>query len=327
MRYLNKNKEAIHPDPVFIQKELLDSENRFSCEICFQYNDSYTVNLYSYVNNIFTKEGGTHVSGFRSALTRTINRYARQNNQIKENQKTLSGDDLLEGLTAIIHVKIGKDPQFEGQTKAKLGNREVAGQVETIVSEKLSTYLEENPSSARAIVQKALLAAQAREAARKQRELVRRKGLLSGGGLPGKLADCSSRNAEETELYLVEGDSAGGSAKAGRDRRFQAILPLRGKIINVEKARLDRVLGAHRNPDHHHGAGHGNRNGVQHRATALPPHHHHDRCRRGWISHTNAAAHVFLPTVPGTDREGPPLRGPATALQDQEEKERALHPE
>jgi DNA gyrase subunit B len=242
VEFLNKNKEPIHKDVIYIQKKLLEAENRFACEISFQYNDSYTTNLYSYVNNIFTKEGGTHVSGFRSALTRSVNRYAKQNGLIKENQKALSGDDLLEGLTAIIHVNL-KDPQFEGQTKAKLGNREVAGQVETVVGDQLPTYLEENPTSAKAIVQKALLAAQAREAARKQRELVRRKGLLGSGGLPGKLADCSSRNADETELYLVEGDSAGGSAKAGRDRRFQAILPLKGKIINVEKARLDKVLG------------------------------------------------------------------------------------
>ncbi|MBN2492615.1 MAG: DNA topoisomerase (ATP-hydrolyzing) subunit B, partial [Planctomycetes bacterium] len=241
--YLNKNKEALHEDIIYIAKDLPESENRFACEICFQYNDSYTTNLYSYVNNIFTREGGTHTTGFRSALTRTINRYARQNNLIKEGQKALSGEDLLEGLTAIIHVKIGTDPQFEGQTKAKLGNRDVAGQVETVVSDKLSAYLEEHPATARAIAQKALLAAQAREAARKQRELVRRKGLLTSGGLPGKLADCSSRDPERTELYLVEGDSAGGSAKAGRDRRFQAILPLKGKILNVEKARLDKVLG------------------------------------------------------------------------------------
>jgi len=242
VEYLNKNKEPIHKDVIYIQKKLPESENRFACEICLQYNDSYTTNLYSYVNNIFTKEGGTHISGFRSALTRTVNRYAKQNGLIKENQKALSGDDLLEGLTAIIHVNL-KDPQFEGQTKAKLGNREIAGQVETVVGDQLPSYMEENPASAKAIIQKALLAAQAREAARKQRELVRRKGLLGSGGLPGKLADCSSRNADETELYLVEGDSAGGSAKAGRDRRFQAILPLKGKIINVEKARLDKVLG------------------------------------------------------------------------------------
>ncbi len=241
--YLNKNKDAIHEEVVYIEKELPDSENRLSVEIGFQYNDSFTPTVLSYVNNIHTKEGGTHVTGFRSGLTGTINKYGKSNNLIKDNQKPLSGDDLLEGLTAIVHVKIGGDPQFEGQTKAKLGNREVAGQVETVVREQLSTYLEENPSAGRSIISKAMLAAQAREAARKQRELVRRKGLLSGSGLPGKLADCSSRNPEETELYLVEGDSAGGSAKGGRDRKFQAILPLRGKIINVEKARLDRVLG------------------------------------------------------------------------------------
>ena len=243
VEYLNKNKVPVHRDIIYIQKDLPESDNRLSLEISFQYNDSYRPNLYSYVNNIFTKEGGTHVSGFKSSLTRTLNRYAKRNNLIKENQKALSGEDLLEGLTCIIHAKVGIDPQFEGQTKSKLGNREVAGQVDAIVSEQFSAYLEENPTSAKAIVQKAMVAAHAREAARKQRELVRRKGLLSSGGLPGKLADCSSRNSEETELYLVEGDSAGGSAKSGRDRKFQAILPLKGKIINVEKARLDKVLG------------------------------------------------------------------------------------
>ena len=207
-----------------------------------QYNESYNELLISFANNIHTTDGGTHEEGFKRALTRIMNDYARKYNILKDGDKNLSGEDVREGLTAIISVKL-KEAQFEGQTKAKLGNTEIRTLVDNLISEKLSAYLEENPATARAIFEKAMAASRAREAARKARELVRRKSALESAALPGKLADCQSRNPEETEIYIVEGDSAGGSAKGGRDRKFQAILPLWGKMLNVEKARLDKVYG------------------------------------------------------------------------------------
>jgi DNA gyrase subunit B len=206
-----------------------------------QYTDSYRESIHSYANNINTIEGGTHLSGFKSALTRTLNDYAKKNNFLTDKSMTLGGEDVREGLTAVLSVKLS-EPQFEGQTKTKLGNSDIKGIVETLVNEKLAEFLEENPRVAEACIQKSILAAQAREAARKARELTRRKGFLEGGGLPGKLADCSEKDPSKSELYIVEGDSAGGSAKQGRNREFQAILPLRGKILNVEKARLDKIL-------------------------------------------------------------------------------------
>ncbi|MFD0590198.1 DNA topoisomerase (ATP-hydrolyzing) subunit B [Paenibacillus sp. GCM10027627] len=236
--YLNRNREALHEVPIYVE----GSKDHIHVEVALQYNDSYSENIYSFANNINTHEGGTHESGFKSALTRIINEYARKTNLIKDNDSNFSGDDVREGLTAIISVKI-PEPQFEGQTKTKLGNSEVRGIVESFFAEKLQEFLEENPSVSRRIVEKGLQAARAREAARKARELTRRKSALEVGSLPGKLADCSSKDAAISELYIVEGDSAGGSAKQGRDRHFQAILPLRGKILNVEKARLDRILG------------------------------------------------------------------------------------
>lgn len=235
--FLNKNKDVLHPKPIYFANERESTQ----VEISMQYNDGYAENIYSFANNINTTEGGTHESGFKAALTRVMNLYASKYNLLKDNMANLSGEDIREGLTAIISVKI-REPQFEGQTKTKLGNSEVRGITESIVGEGLSTFLEENPSIGKRIIEKAVTAARAREAARKARELTRRKNALESSTLPGKLADCSAKDPSVSELYLVEGDSAGGSAKQGRDRRFQAILPLRGKIINVEKARLDKIL-------------------------------------------------------------------------------------
>ena len=237
VEHLNRNKDVLHAKPIFIA----GTKDTTMVEVAIQYNDSYIENMLTFVNNINTQEGGTHLSGFKSALTRTINDYSRKMNILKEADDNLSGEDTREGLTAVISLKI-QEPQFEGQTKSKLGNSEVRGIVDTMVFEKLSEFFEENPGVARKIIEKTILAARARDAARKARELTRRKSALEISSLPGKLADCSIRDPMQTEIYLVEGDSAGGSAKQGRDRRFQAILPLRGKILNVEKARLDKIL-------------------------------------------------------------------------------------
>jgi DNA gyrase subunit B len=237
VKHLNRNKDVLHPKPIYfgIEKESV------TVEVALQYNDSYVENIFSYANNINTQEGGTHESGFKGALTRIINDYSRKNNIIKSNESNLSGEDIREGLTCVISVKV-REPQFEGQTKTKLGNSEVRGIVDSATGEGLGTFLEENPSIGKRIIEKSVQASRAREAARKARELTRRKSALESSTLPGKLADCSWKEPEMCELYLVEGDSAGGSAKQGRDRRYQAILPLRGKILNVEKARLDRIL-------------------------------------------------------------------------------------
>ncbi len=235
--YINRNKNMIHPDPIYLYAEKED----FEAEIAIQYTDGYTENIFTFVNNINTHEGGTHLSGFKSALTRVLNDYGKKNKMFPSEDFSLSGEDCREGITTIISCKV-RHPQFEGQTKTKLGNSEVRGAIESLTNEKLSEFFEENPVVAKTILEKSINASRAREAARKARELTRRKGLLESSALPGKLADCSSNDPSNTELYIVEGDSAGGSAKQGRDREFQAILPLRGKILNVEKARLDKIL-------------------------------------------------------------------------------------
>jgi DNA gyrase subunit B len=237
VRHLNRNKEALHARPIYCEKR----EGSTTVEVALQYNDTYTENVLAFANNINTVDGGTHVTGFRAALTSSLNDWARRSGVLKDADGNLSGDDVREGLTAVISVKL-TEPQFEGQTKAKLGNAEVKGQVQTAVAEAIGQYLDENPGDGRRIIEKCLTAARAREAARKARDLVIRKGALDGLSLPGKLADCQERDPAGAELYIVEGDSAGGSAKQGRDRRFQAVLPLRGKLLNVEKARLDKIV-------------------------------------------------------------------------------------
>ena len=237
VRHLNRNKEPLHARPVSVERE--DGTTRI--EVALQYNDSYAETVLAFANNINTVDGGTHLTGFRAALTSSLNDWARRSGVLKESEANLSGEDVREGLTAVVSVKL-TEPQFEGQTKAKLGNAEVKGQVQAAVADGLGQYLDENPADGRRIIEKCLTAARAREAARKARDLVIRKGALEGLSLPGKLADCQERDPAGAELFIVEGDSAGGSAKQGRDRRFQAVLPLRGKVLNVEKARLDKIL-------------------------------------------------------------------------------------
>ena len=237
MLNIYKSKEKLHETPIYIEKK-----GEFPLEIALQYTSAYSENIYSFVNNINTVEGGTHLEGFRRSLTKVFNDYAKSHNLLKEKDGNLQGEDIREGVTAVISVKV-KEPQFEGQTKTKLGNSEVSGLVQSAMTEELSTFLEENPAVAKAILEKCISASRAREAARKARELVRRKNALEGSTLPGKLADCSEKDASLCEVYIVEGDSAGGSAKQGRDRKFQAILPLWGKMLNVEKARADKIYG------------------------------------------------------------------------------------
>ena len=237
VKYLNKSRTGIHEDVIYLEKKVDDS----MIELAMQYTDGYTENIYSFANNINTHEGGSHLSGFKSALTKTINDYAKRNKYLKDGEASLSGEDVREGLTVVLSIKL-TDPQFEGQTKTKLGNTFMRGLVDSVTMEELGSFFEENPTIARIVVDKALRAQRAREAAKKARELTRRKSVLESTSLPGKLADCAEKDPAKSEIFIVEGDSAGGSAKQGRDRHTQAILPLRGKILNVEKSRLDRIL-------------------------------------------------------------------------------------
>ncbi len=279
-----------------------------------QWNSSYQESVFSFANNINTHEGGSHMSGFRSALTSTINKYARDKTLLKEKEDNLEGEDVREGLAAVISVKL-QDPQFEGQTKTKLGNPWVSGLVSTAVNQKLAEFFEENPTDARQIINKAIAAQRARQAARKARELTRRKSALESMSLPGKLADCSIKDPESAELFIVEGDSAGGSAKMGRDRTYQAILPLRGKIINSEKNRIGKVLSNNEIQAMITALGTGARRGVRPREAPLPPRDRDDRRRRRRLAHPHADPHVPLPADAGPDQRGARLHRRAAALQ------------
>ncbi len=312
VRHLNKDKEVLHDRPVYVERK----DGSTVIEVALQYNDGYAENVFSFANNINTVDGGTHVTGFRAALTSSLNDWARRAGVLKESDTNLSGDDVREGLTAVISVKL-VEPQFEGQTKAKLGNAEVKGQVQAAVTDGVGQYLDEHPADGRAIIQKCLLAARARDAARKARDLVIRKGALEGMSLPGKLADCQERDPARSELYIVEGDSAGGSAKQGRDRRFQAILPMRGKLLNVERARLDRVLGSDNVRPLIIALGAGHRRVVRPRQAALPPHHPAGRRGRGRRPHPDPAADLLLPPHARGHRQRVPLHRPAAALSHQ----------
>jgi DNA gyrase subunit B len=317
VRYIDTTRQSIMRKVFFAQGSDKDENGRtVEVEAAFQYNDQYSENIFTYVNNINTHEGGTHLVGFRTALTRTLNNYAYKNGILKEGGIVLTGDDFREGFTGVLSVKV-PEPQFEGQTKTKLGNSEVKSIVEGVIGPALATWLDENPGDAKRALDKSMRAAEAREAARKARDLTRRKNALSSGGLPGKLADCSLSDPALCELYLVEGDSAGGSAKQGRDRRFQAILPLKGKILNVEKARLHKILENEeiRNIFTAIGAG-----GVRRRKGAVRQDHPHVRRGRGRLAHPHVAPDPLLQAHEGPDRTRTRLHRPAAPLQAEEGK-------
>jgi DNA gyrase subunit B len=318
IKHLNRGKQVLHEKPIYMEAE----RNGVAMEIALQYNDAYSETVFCFANNINTVDGGTHLTGFKSALTRTINAVGQSIGLFKDVKENLSSDDVREGLVVVISVKLSQ-PQFEGQTKGKL-NSDIAGTVQAFVNERLGAFLEQNPSIAKKIINKAIDAARAREAARKARDLTRRKGALDGGGLPGKLSDCSERQPDRCELYLVEGESAGGTAKQGRDRRFQAILPLKGKILNVEKARYDKMLGHEeiRAMITALGCGIGK---DDFDATKLRYGNPDDRCRCRRIAHPHAAADVLLPPYDGADQARACVYCTAAALPDQEGQVRAVH--
>ena len=309
VRHMNRNRGSVPALPISIQK-IADGS---SIEIAMQYNNGFSETTLSFANCINTADGGTHVSGFRAGLTRGLNDYARKGKLLKDDQTNLSGEDVREGLTAVISVKL-TDPQFEGQTKGKLGNADMKSLVESAMSEGLGKYLEEHPQDARRIIEKCMTAARAREAARKAREMVLRKGAFDGGSLPGKLADCSERDPSRSEVYIVEGESAGGSAKMGRDRKFQAILPLKGKILNVEKARPRQDACPRRDKGVDNGPGHRHKGDIRLFKAPLSPCNYHDRRRRGRLSHPHVASHLLLPQHARADNGGLPLHSPASPV-------------
>ena len=329
VKQLGENKQVLHPKPVVISRQ----RDEVFVDVVLQYNDSYNDQILPFANSIPNPDGGTHLTGFRTALTKAINQYARSNNLIKEKDPSISGDDVREGLICVLSIKL-PNPRFESQTKVKLVNTEIDGVVNSVVYEGLMTFFDQTPPVAKRIFEKVLTAARAREAARKARETIR-KGALTGGGLPGKLADCSERDPELTELYIVEGDSAGGSAKQGRDRRYQAILPIRGKLINVEKAREDQFLknneiqsmitaigaGIGKPKEDGNGKDEGR---VRHHEAALRSHHHHDRRGRGWFAHSHVVAHIFLPANDRTGARGQDLHRATAALSNQAQEARGI---
>jgi len=342
VEHLNSSRDVLHK-PVFFSRSREEESGPVEVDVAFQYNDSYQDNILSFANNIKTAEGGFHVSGFRTALTRVLNHYARKNNFLKEKDNNFTGDDVLEGLCAVVAVKL-RNPQFEGQTKGRLGNPELQGIVNSVAGEGLTEFLEQNPAAAKRIIDKAITAAKAREAARKAADAIKRANALDSGGLPGKLKDCIEKDPTKCELFLVEGDSAGGSAQIGRDRRTQAILPLRGKPLCVEKARLDRALDNEEIRSLitalatgiavHHGQNGSNGNGanggrgrarqaaqqLRPQQAPLPPHHHHDRCGRGRRAHPNALAELLLPVYEAAGGRWARVPGATAALQDHHRK-------